>query len=289
VVVPHPALSRRHLQVTRRGDWFVLDDLHGRSGIWLNRQRLLGLYPLRQGDRIRIAEFEAVFESPPPVVTEAEWLDSGSSQLLLAWVQGHVAASERQLRLLAIACYRHHRLRWEDEGAGRAEQAERLAEGKGPVTPGEIGPGPLWATDAWQAVVDSAREAAMVASAPVVWGESRAAGAPPVRRPWEERWAAFVEVEALLCRLVRDVFGNPFRPKPPVEPAWQGGLVATLAQAAYEDRKLPEGTLRGDRLAVLADALEEAGYTDARLLEHLRGPGPHVRGCFALDAVLGKG
>jgi hypothetical protein len=42
------------------------------------------------------------------------------------------------------------------------------------------------------------------------------------------------------------------------------------------------------RLAVLADALEEAGCADANLLGHLRGPGPHVRGCFALDLLLGK-
>jgi pSer/pThr/pTyr-binding forkhead associated (FHA) protein len=62
VVVPHPALARRHAQVTRRGEWFVLDDLDSRPGTWLNHQQVLGLSPLRQGDRIRIAEFEAVFE-----------------------------------------------------------------------------------------------------------------------------------------------------------------------------------------------------------------------------------
>ena len=37
-----------------------------------------------------------------------------------------------------------------------------------------------------------------------------------------------------------------------------------------------------------ADLLEEAGATDAALLAHLRGPGPHALGCHALDAVLGK-
>jgi len=42
-------------------------------------------------------------------------------------------------------------------------------------------------------------------------------------------------------------------------------------------------------LPVLADALEEAGCTDADLLGHLRGPGPHVRGCWVLDLLLGKG
>jgi hypothetical protein len=42
------------------------------------------------------------------------------------------------------------------------------------------------------------------------------------------------------------------------------------------------------RLAILADMLEEAGCADAELLGHLRGPGPHVRGCGAVDALLGK-
>jgi hypothetical protein len=53
--------------------------------------------------------------------------------------------------------------------------------------------------------------------------------------------------------------------------------------------RVGDGTLDHATLAVLADALEEAGAGDADLLGHLRGPGPHVRGCFALDALLGKG
>jgi hypothetical protein len=40
--------------------------------------------------------------------------------------------------------------------------------------------------------------------------------------------------------------------------------------------------------AVLADMLEEAGCSDPQLLGHLRSPGPHVRGCFAVDALLGR-
>jgi hypothetical protein len=70
--------------------------------------------------------------------------------------------------------------------------------------------------------------------------------------------------------------------------AWNAGAVRRLAEAAYAERQLPAGALDPARLAVLADALEEAGLTDAELLHHLRGPGPHVRGCFAVDAVLGK-
>ncbi|HKB40626.1 MAG TPA: hypothetical protein VKD72_29640, partial [Gemmataceae bacterium] len=45
---------------------------------------------------------------------------------------------------------------------------------------------------------------------------------------------------------------------------------------------------RPARLAVLADALEDAGCSDADLLSHLRGSGPHVRGCWAVDLILGK-
>jgi hypothetical protein len=70
--------------------------------------------------------------------------------------------------------------------------------------------------------------------------------------------------------------------------AWNDGTVVKLAQAAYDRRALPAGTLDNIRLAVLADALEEAGLTDAGLLDHLRSAGPHVRGSFALDAVLGR-
>jgi hypothetical protein len=50
----------------------------------------------------------------------------------------------------------------------------------------------------------------------------------------------------------------------------------------------PPAHLDPARLAMLADALEEAGCTDAELLRHLRDPGPHARGCFAVDALLSR-
>jgi hypothetical protein len=93
------------------------------------------------------------------------------------------------------------------------------------------------------------------------------------------------------CDLLREIFGNPFAPLPAVGPpllTWSDGLVTKLAQAAYEDRHLPGGTLDTSRLAVLADALEDAGCADANLLGHLRASGPHVRGCWAVDLILGK-
>jgi hypothetical protein len=91
--------------------------------------------------------------------------------------------------------------------------------------------------------------------------------------------------------LIRDVFGNPFRPVPAVDPAClarQGGAVTQLALMANEDRRLPEGTLDPARLALVADALEDAGCADAELHDHLRSLGPHVRGCWAVDLLLGK-
>jgi hypothetical protein len=91
--------------------------------------------------------------------------------------------------------------------------------------------------------------------------------------------------------LLRDIFGNTFRPASPIAEgvlAWSNGLVVKLAEAAYQHRLLPSGHLDPDRLAVLADALEDAGCTDDWLLGHLRSPGPHVRGCVGVDAVLGR-
>jgi hypothetical protein len=89
---------------------------------------------------------------------------------------------------------------------------------------------------------------------------------------------------------LRELLGTPFRPVT-ISPAvltWNDAVVVRLAQAAYEERQLSTGTLDDSRLAVLADALEEAGCTSEEILSHLRGPGPHVRGCWAVDLCLGK-
>jgi hypothetical protein len=88
---------------------------------------------------------------------------------------------------------------------------------------------------------------------------------------------------AILVALLRDVFGNPFRPltADPAWLAWRDGTVAGLARSIYEERAF-------EHLPILGDALEEAGCTDAGVLEHCRGPGPHVRGCFVLDLLLAK-
>jgi hypothetical protein len=102
--------------------------------------------------------------------------------------------------------------------------------------------------------------------------------------------ADWVAERAGPCRLLRDIVANPFVAPPRIDLAWlawDDGTIAKLAEAAYQERSLPRGELDSERLAVLADALEEVG-TDELLLDHLRGPGPHVRGCFVLDMLTGR-
>jgi hypothetical protein len=91
--------------------------------------------------------------------------------------------------------------------------------------------------------------------------------------------------------LLRDLFGNPFRPVilSPALLTWHDGTLPQLAQAIYEERDLPGGHLDNDRLAMLADALEDAGCTDQDILSHCRSTGPHVRGWWVVDMLLGKG
>ena len=90
-----------------------------------------------------------------------------------------------------------------------------------------------------------------------------------------------------LCsnELIRSKFATfsatlPPRLRPPLA-AWNDGTVPKLAQTIYDDRRF-------DLLPILAEALEEAGCDHADILTHCRGPGPHVRGCWVVDLLLGK-
>lgn len=88
----------------------------------------------------------------------------------------------------------------------------------------------------------------------------------------------------------RCVFGNPFRPIT-ISPAilvWNDTTVIRLAQSAYDQRHLPEGTLDNGWLAILADALEKSGCNNADILGHCRSGGEYVRGCWVVDLLLGK-
>ncbi len=83
---------------------------------------------------------------------------------------------------------------------------------------------------------------------------------------------------------MRDLFGNPFQASTVVA-AHRTPTVVSLARVAYDERHLPSGELDPHRLVVLADALEEAG-APCELVAHLRGPGPHWRGCHVVDLCL---
>src|SRR5262249_49758118 len=83
--------------------------------------------------------------------------------------------------------------------------------------------------------------------------------------------------------ILREIFGNPFRP-PAIDPAWlrwNDGTVPRLARVIYDERSF-------ETLPVLADALEDAGCPDVALLQHCRSGAGHFRGCWAIDAILGK-
>jgi hypothetical protein len=244
-------------------------------------------------------------------MTEAEWL--AKPDPLESLEASHAWPSPRKQRLFAVACCRRiERLLPDDPGWRQAlAVAERYAERKATKadlsaavpkarTPFDC-PGRTFRHQVaqfaeyavvWACRTNTRRYAAYVASSAAY---AAAYAALPVAEPCvaiaqsthHQRWsdAERAEKRAQLGLLL-DVWGNPFRPAP-ARPARLGREVARLAQAAYE-QPLESGELDPVRLAVLSDALEEAGCIDADLLSHLRSPGPHVRGCWALDLILGK-
>ncbi len=82
------------------------------------------------------------------------------------------------------------------------------------------------------------------------------------------------------AHLIRDIFGNPFRPAV-IDPAWLSSNAVALARTIYEERAF-------DRMPELADGLDAAGCHDAEILGHCRQAGPHVRGCWVVDLILGQ-
>ena len=104
---------------------------------------------------------------------------------------------------------------------------------------------------------------------------------PVMDQPAHEAWQRLCDADrADLADLLRDIFGNPFRPVV-FDPRWQSETAVTLATGIYAERAF-------DRMPILADALEEAGCNNAAILTHCRGDGPHVRGCWVVDLILGK-
>ena len=82
------------------------------------------------------------------------------------------------------------------------------------------------------------------------------------------------------AKLLRCIVGNPFRPVT-IDTQWQTSEVVTLAQTIYDNPAY-------DRLPQLAKELKNVGCTDKDVLKHCRSKGPHVRGCWVVDQLLGK-
>jgi hypothetical protein len=237
-------------------------------------------------------------------MTEAEWLVCNNPKAMRAFFVDQGKASERKLRLFACACCRRVWKELEDERSRRAViVAERYADDLATAEELETASQAAWAVWGTDRERASSRRrmldglggplpysaAAYNVALPLGWWGA----APAFVAPYEIILEATPDGEAEgtgQCVILRDVFGNPFRPVA-VDPAWltwNDGTVRRLAEAAYEERVLPDGTLDAARLAVLADALEEAGCGDAELLGHLRGPGPHYAGCWAVDLLSGR-
>jgi hypothetical protein len=91
------------------------------------------------------------------------------------------------------------------------------------------------------------------------------------------------EVEQIARKLLQCIFGNPASTIAinPTWLAWNDSTIPKIAQSIYDDRAF-------DRLPILADSLEDAGCNNAEILDHCRQPGPHVKGCWVVDALLGK-
>jgi hypothetical protein len=275
-------------------------------------------------------------------MTESEWLASNDPKAMLQHMEIHqrvTLISNRKLWLLLFALERsdvsyardtenqdellERRLR-----IAKCDTGERFAEGQ--ATAQEVfrarwpdRPTPEGVTDPWH-------DLRRYVNSPGQWKPGAAES---------------------ICAIIRDIIGNPFRPIEPVHdrygkktcpvcegsgsgevsgyyfsdddmgpceecggrgvvygdiPAafWLTPLVTSIATTIYQERTF-------DDLPILADALEDAGCDNERLLGHLRrrtkghvqacgtqyrgcAPdcpqqiGPHVRGCWALDLVLGK-
>jgi hypothetical protein len=205
-------------------------------------------------------------------MTEAEWL-AGRVRKMLQYAQSK--ATMRQRRLIACGFCRIH---WSQLPDDRLKQFVELIER---YADGNTGGNTL--VRAYELFGMAKKLAVANALEADLFKALRAAQAshedPPATAfpQWQD--------SNLQVALLHDVFGNPFRPPPPVPPAvlaWNDASVRRLAEGIYKDRGF-------DRLPILADALEEAGCANSDILSHCRGPGPHIRGCWVVDLLTERG
>ena len=220
-------------------------------------------------------------------MTEAQWLSCSRLATMVQFLAQ--PSSERKPRLAACAWMRDvwESLKWKASREA-VEVSERFADGC--ATPQELQDAAAQALVTANRVVQAEREGKVSQGERGVARAAHATCTRVIRLVWPE---VLTLLKSSFRRsgwhyrrweeLLRDIFGNPFR-IPRIDPAWQIWNEATiprLAQAIYDERAF-------DRLPILADALEEAGCTDAVILAHCRQPGEHVRGCWVVDLLLGK-
>jgi hypothetical protein len=243
-------------------------------------------------------------------MTEAEWLTSIRPGEMLGFLRSRTGKAslrarlgserlERKLRLFLAACCRRIWLLLPDERSRRAiEVAERYADR-------EVGAADLRAAYEAAAITynkvrrtpDAKAYCAACPAAEIAWidysngfdictyGAECATMALAARlaspsTPAEHDQVVRAAEEASQAALLRDIFGNPFRP-PRVASAWRTATAVALARGIYAERAF-------NVLPILADALEEVGCSEQAILDHLRGPGIHVRGCWPVDLLLTK-
>jgi hypothetical protein len=228
-------------------------------------------------------------------MTEADWLDCPTAERLLRYLKGQ--ASERKLRLFGVACCWRA---WsmldgrERDAVEVVEQfadslcgAEQLAVARSRTRPSLAGVAvraaaqPPKTAGCWGGMRDTARAVVEAICHGPTWH------AAPISERLDVCESLRVAERQAQADLLRCIFGGLFHPIF-VDPAWQVPALRSMTEAAYVDRQVPDVTLDPARLAVLSDALEDAGCAEVTILSHLRAPGPHVRGCWVIDRLLGK-
>jgi hypothetical protein len=211
-------------------------------------------------------------------MTEAEWLASFDLRQMLESARSKIG--DRQLRLFAVTCCRLHWSELPGKNFRKAvKAAEQYLEGERTEAELQASRGSVYAAHRSLPAADAnpdvrelkefVRHLAIAAvSYAIEFDLPRCFDWPTISNP---------HVQA---DILRDIAGNPFRPVA-LDPRWLTSTVLGLASAIYAERAF-------DRLPILADALEEAGCDHPNILVHCRGPGPHVRGCWVVDLILGK-
>jgi hypothetical protein len=221
-------------------------------------------------------------------MTETEWLACNDPEPMLQFLCGR--ASSRKLRLFAVACCRRfwYLFRAKSMRAARAavETAELFADGQVSQEEIEDAAGTLAplvdiVDGDFELAIQAACAAASAADDCAGYSGEMAAQAAALTTSRLAASAGLVVLE-VQAALLRDLFplGPPIAPDASWS-KWRNGLIPTTARAMYRRRDFTE-------MPVLGDMLDDAGCTEAAILDHCRGPGPHVRGCWVLDLLLGR-